>query len=194
MTELMSDYSQGVVLEGNNPIGYVDLAVFVAPPPAAGERLFVRRTRDRAREQHGKVDAIELLLREPDGVAVARKAQQPRATQYWATSDRYSGIEHAQLVVVNVLHNSERDAAVGSRSPSSWRTLASRLIRGGRRRSREFGARSARKSDRGAIGVIASAAVDAMAETGSVWWISRQALCVDSICGPLPGCLGNVLL
>ena len=111
MTELMSDYSQGVVLEGNNPIGYVDLAVFVAPPPAAGERLFVRRTRDRAREQRGKVDAIELLLREPAGIAVARKAQQPRATQYWATSDRYSGIEHAQLVVVNVRHDSERDAA-----------------------------------------------------------------------------------
>jgi hypothetical protein len=145
MTELMADYSQGVVLEGNNPLGYVDLSVFVAPPPAAGERLFVRRTRDRALEQRGRVDAIERLLCEPDGVpellgeivggpivefarkspklmedlrasllagiAAARKAPQPRATQYWATSDRYSGIEHAQLVVVNVRHDSERDAA-----------------------------------------------------------------------------------
>jgi len=45
------------------------------------------------------------------GIAAARKAPQPRATQYWATSDRYSGIEHAQLVVVNVRHDSERDAA-----------------------------------------------------------------------------------
>ena len=144
MTELMADYSQGVVLEGNNPLGYVDLAVFVAPPPAAGERLFVRRTRDRAREQRGTVDAIERLLCEPNGVAeflgeivggpiaefarkspklmedtranllagiaAVRKAPQPKPTQHWAISDRYSGIEHAQLVVVNVRHDSERGA------------------------------------------------------------------------------------
>jgi energy-coupling factor transporter ATP-binding protein EcfA2 len=144
MTELMADYSQGVVLEGNNPLGYLDLAVFVAPPPAAGERLFVRRTRDRAREQRGKVDAIKRLLCEPDGVAellgeivggplvefarkspkltedtranllagiaALRKAPQPKPTQHWAISDRYSGIEHAQLVVVNVRHDSERGA------------------------------------------------------------------------------------
>ncbi|MCX7037700.1 MAG: hypothetical protein NT005_00930 [Spirochaetes bacterium] len=144
MTELMADYSQGVILEGNNPLVYVDLAVFVAPPPEAGERLFVRRTRDRAREQRGKVDAIEQLLREPDGVAeflgeivggpvvefarkspklmedtrakllagiaAVRKAPQPKPTQHWAISDRYKGIEHAQLVVVNVRHDSERGA------------------------------------------------------------------------------------
>jgi hypothetical protein len=144
MTELMADYSHGVVLEGNNPLESVDLAVFVAPPPAAGERLFVRRTRDRAGEQRGTVDAIERLLCEPDGVAeflgeivggpiadfarkspklmedtrdkllagiaAARKAPQPKPTQHWAISDRYSGIEHAQLVVVNVRHDSERGA------------------------------------------------------------------------------------
>ena len=144
MTELMADYSQGVVLEGNNPLGYVDLAVFVASPPAAGERLFVRRTRDRAREQRGKVDAMERLLYEPDDVAellgeivggpiaeftrknpklmedmgaklladiaAVRKAPQPKPTQHWAISDRCSGIEHAQLVVVNVRHDSERGA------------------------------------------------------------------------------------
>jgi hypothetical protein len=144
MTELMGDYSQGVILEGDNPLRYVDFAVFVAPPPAASESLFVRRTRDRAREQRGMVDAIERLLREPDGVAeflgevvsgpiaafarknpklmvetrstllagitAARKASQLQATQHWAISDRYSGIEHAQLVVVNVCHDSRRDA------------------------------------------------------------------------------------
>ena len=118
--------------------------MFVAPPPAAGERLFVRRTRDWAREQRGKVDAVEQLLREPDGVAeflgeivgdpvvefarkrpklmedsrarllagiaAARKAPQPKPTQHWAISDRYLGIEHAQLVVVNVRRDSERGA------------------------------------------------------------------------------------
>ena len=144
MTELMGDYSQSVILEGDNPLRYVDFAVFVAPPPAAGESLFVRRTRDRAREQCGMVDAIERLLCEPDGVAeflgevvggpiaefarknpklmeetrstllagitAARKAPQPQAPQHWAISDRYSGIEHAQLVVVNVRHDSPRGA------------------------------------------------------------------------------------
>ena len=118
-------------------------AVRLAPLPSS-ERDPLRRTRDRAREQRGTVDAIERLLREPDGVAeflgeivgghiaefarkspklmgdtraklldgiaAARKAPQPKPTQYWAISDRYSGIEHAQLVVVNVRHDSERGA------------------------------------------------------------------------------------
>jgi hypothetical protein len=39
-----------------------------------------------------------------------RKIPQPKPTQHWAISDRYSGIEHAQLVVVNVRHDSERGA------------------------------------------------------------------------------------
>ena len=121
MTELMADYSHGVVLEGDNPLGFVDLAVFVAPPPAAGERLFVRRTRDRAREQRVAFDAIERLICEPDGVAkflgqivggpmmeFARKSPKPKPTQHWAISDRYAGIEHAQLIVVNVRHDSDR--------------------------------------------------------------------------------------
>ena len=110
MTELMQDYSQGVVLEGNNPLVYVDLAVFVAPPPAAGEKLFVRRKRDMAREKALGVDAIERLLRELDGVAAARKAPKPKAVEHWAIGDRYSGIEHAQLVVVNICEDSERVA------------------------------------------------------------------------------------
>jgi hypothetical protein len=144
MTELMQDYSQGVVLEGSNPLAFVDLAVFVAPPPAAGERLFVRRKRDLAREQAQKLDAIERLLREPDGVAqlfggivggpavefarkspelmedtrarllagvaAAQTAPMPKAVEHWAIGDRYSGIEHAQLVVVNIRDDSERVA------------------------------------------------------------------------------------
>ena len=68
MTDLMTDYSQAVVLEGDNPLGFVDLAVFVAPAPQPGKELFVRRTRDRAREERVKADAMERLLREPDGL------------------------------------------------------------------------------------------------------------------------------
>ena len=70
MTQLMEDYSEFAVLEGDNPLlGFVDLAVFVAPAPRPGQRLFVRRKRDRAREERAKADALERLLRRPDGFA-----------------------------------------------------------------------------------------------------------------------------
>ncbi len=69
MTDLMSDYSEGVIVEGDNPLAFVDLDVFIAPPPQAGEQLFIRRTRDRAAQDRAKVDAWERLLGEPDGAA-----------------------------------------------------------------------------------------------------------------------------
>ncbi len=69
LTHLMEDYSKAVLLEGDNPLGFVDLAVFVAPPPSTGASLLVRRKRDRAKEERAKADAMERLLREPDGVA-----------------------------------------------------------------------------------------------------------------------------
>ena len=47
-TDLMMDYSQAVVLEGDSPLRFVDLRVFVASLPAEGHRLFVRCTREGA--------------------------------------------------------------------------------------------------------------------------------------------------
>jgi hypothetical protein len=144
MTKLMADYSQGVILEGDAPLEYLDLSVFVAPAPGAGERLFTRRRRDRARKQHATMDAIERLIRDPDrfadllgevvgdpiaefarrspalmedvraklvaDIAMARKAPPPRAAWQWGISDPYSGIERAQLVVVNVRNDGQRRA------------------------------------------------------------------------------------
>lgn len=69
LTHLMEDYSKAVLLEGDNPLGFVDLAVFVAPPLSTGASLLVRHKRDRAEEERAKADAMERLLREPDGVA-----------------------------------------------------------------------------------------------------------------------------
>ncbi len=69
LTDLMTAFSQAVVLEGDNPLGFADLGVFVAPGPQAGEALFVRRTRDRAQEERAKADALERRLRQPDGPA-----------------------------------------------------------------------------------------------------------------------------
>ena len=147
VTRLMEDYSKAVLLEGDNPLGFVDLAVFVAPPPPAGGTLLVRRTRDRAKEERAKADAMERMLREPDGVAellaqviggpmaeyarrshalleetrtkmlagiaLARSAPAPKATEHWAIAEGYEGIERAQLVVVNI-----RSAAEGARGES----------------------------------------------------------------------------
>ena len=80
-TDLMADYSEAVVLEGDNPLNLADLAVFVAPPLPVAGRLFVRRKRDRAKEERAKARAMERLLREPDGVArfFAQMAGEPFA-------------------------------------------------------------------------------------------------------------------
>lgn len=143
LTHLMEDYSKAVLLEGDNPLGFVDLAVFVAPPPSTGASLLVRRKRDRAKEERARADAMERLLREPDGVAQllgqmvgaplaelarkspklaedtrarfleavaqARSAPPPKPTEHWAIADGYEGIERAQLVVINVRDDGERE-------------------------------------------------------------------------------------
>ena len=62
----MTDYSEAVVLEGDDPLGLADLKVFVTPVPAEGEQLFVRRSETssyRERAAH-----FEQLLAEPAGV------------------------------------------------------------------------------------------------------------------------------
>lgn len=80
MTKLMTDYSQAVLLEGDSPLGFVDLRVFVAPAGQVGETLFVRR---------------------PPHLAAGQPARA-------AIAERYAGIEDAQLVVVNIRGEHER--------------------------------------------------------------------------------------
>jgi GTPase SAR1 family protein len=69
VTHLMEDYSEAVALEGDSPVEFVDLAVFVAPPPAPGRTLLVRKKRDRAKEERRKAEALLRLLRKPGGAA-----------------------------------------------------------------------------------------------------------------------------
>ena len=143
MTELMTDYSEGVVVEGDSPLEFVYLRVFVAPTPANGDELFVQRSP--TPDDRTNTAVLEQVLSEPDSVinlldwaggpvlgemgrgheallesvrlkllADLRKssvlrAAKPRAR--WAVADRYAGIEHAQMVVVNVRHDSDRAAA-----------------------------------------------------------------------------------
>lgn len=144
MTRLMESYSQAVVLEGDCPLSFVDLRVYLAPPLEAGGSLLVRRKRDRAKEERKKAAAMEQLLGETDGAArwfkqrlgpaaafalgrlgspelleetrahllagleKVRKAPPPAATEHWAIAEGYGGIEHSQVVVVNVRGDSER--------------------------------------------------------------------------------------
>ena len=69
LTDLMADYSNAVILEGDRPMPYVDLSVYVAEPCQEGAALLVRKVRDRAREEAEKIDAMERFLDEPGGVA-----------------------------------------------------------------------------------------------------------------------------
>ena len=140
-TDLMMDYSQAVVLEGDSPLRSVDLRVFVAPPPAEGHQLFVRSTHERGRDAHENI-ALEQLLRKPDGMVdvlgviggarlaelgrehpeilekmrtrlsgVTQARRAPQPDKRWAIADSYAGIEHAQLVVVNARDDGQRQAA-----------------------------------------------------------------------------------
>jgi hypothetical protein len=146
-TDLMSDYSEAVVIEGDSPLEFADLHVFIAPPLPDGKTLLVRRRRDLAREGRDKVDALERLLRQRDGaaellgqmvgsplasfarrspwllekmrrdllagIATGRHAPPPRPTQHWGLAAGYEGIEHAQLVVINVRGDRERERGEG---------------------------------------------------------------------------------
>lgn len=69
LTEMMEDYSNAVILEGEKPVPYADVSVYVAEPPEVGGSLLVRKTRNRAGEKREKLDAMEQLLSEPGGVA-----------------------------------------------------------------------------------------------------------------------------
>jgi hypothetical protein len=123
----------------------IPMYMFVAPPPEEGEELFVRTARDVAAGRRDWIDALESVLREPDGVArwtealvgapaggivsrvpdadaewrkrmlarleAARQAPPPEPVEMWAISERYRGIEHARVAVVNISDESEREPA-----------------------------------------------------------------------------------
>lgn len=144
MTNLMTEYSRAVVLEGDRPISYVDLSVFVAPTPHGRERLFVRRSPPRLSRRKQIAD-LERLLEDPTGVAElmgnlvgeplaamlrarpdlvetaraelleklghARHSPASPPTKRWAVSERYAGIDRAQLAIVNVRDEDERRRA-----------------------------------------------------------------------------------
>jgi hypothetical protein len=67
-TRLMEDPAPAVVLEGDTPVGAVDLRVYVAPPLGPGQTLLIRQVRDHAQQQQDKLNALQQLLDQPDGI------------------------------------------------------------------------------------------------------------------------------
>ena len=127
-SNVMSDYSKAVLIEGDCPVDYVDLEVFVAPPLPAGSSL-LRRTQRRT----PAASALEEILlgvggrpaiaafagsraREVIGRAAAIHgesffAAKGRARANWELAPTHQGLERAGLVVVNVRVRDDRAAA-----------------------------------------------------------------------------------
>jgi hypothetical protein len=131
----MEDYSEAVFIEGDCPVECIDLSIFVAPAPRAGESLLRREVRDYTAKHRASIERYaaafetreslasrltqevgeplaafalgqpemldELLDATKIGVEKARLAPPPAPTEHWALDERYSGLERAQLVVIN---------------------------------------------------------------------------------------------
>lgn len=63
-TDFIQDYSEAIVLEGDCPVDYVDVRVFVAPPSPDGA-LLRRVQQDNARIEAEKRDHLERMLADP---------------------------------------------------------------------------------------------------------------------------------
>src|SRR5437867_614012 len=66
-THFMEEYSEGVVLEGDRPVEFVDLEVFVTSVHPKSPSLLRRLTRDRARERSESLAQFEKLVGSPEG-------------------------------------------------------------------------------------------------------------------------------
>jgi len=132
-----------VVLEGERPLDYVDLDVFIAPAPELRNKLLRRVKRNATRERRATVTRLRKLLASQDGTAQLAKelletplallsesrpellklfrsgiatklvslgSVQPstKRSERWAITKSYRGIERAQLVVINIRSDAQR--------------------------------------------------------------------------------------
>jgi hypothetical protein len=67
-TDLMQNYSEAVVIEGDAPPRFGEVTVYVAPPLPDETSLFVRVQRDRAAEERARVTALRRLLEQRGGM------------------------------------------------------------------------------------------------------------------------------
>ncbi|MCP3915308.1 MAG: hypothetical protein GY711_07115 [bacterium] len=104
-TEFMADYSEGILLEGDAPLEYVDLAVHVMRPLPGKQKLLrraVARGPNPTWEMTGDLARmLAALLQGPSG----------KRGRHWTLADEHSGLELAQVVVINVRDERERERA-----------------------------------------------------------------------------------
>ncbi len=126
-SHVMSDYSKAVLIEGDCPVEYVDLEVFVAPPLPAGSALLRRTKRRTPAVAASALEEILLAVggrpasaafggsraREAMGRAAAIYGESfgAKRAAHWALAPTHQGLERAGLVVVNVRAREDRDAA-----------------------------------------------------------------------------------
>jgi molybdopterin-guanine dinucleotide biosynthesis protein len=109
-SDFMNDYSEGVLIEGDSPLGFPpDLAVFVARPVPEGESLLCRANHARQLE---KLRAITSPTGDHAGfvraMVEAGLDRSLRDNASWSLAEGFAGIEHAQVVVINVGSPAER--------------------------------------------------------------------------------------
>lgn len=68
-SNFMQDYSEAVFIEGDCPIDYVNLSVFVAPAPAEGRSLLRRVVRDHTASHQASIDRLAEALENPEALA-----------------------------------------------------------------------------------------------------------------------------
>ena len=134
LTDMMQDYSQGVLVEGDAPPGFFfELTVFVAPPLPPGEALLLqveggpgfrrRQALARSRRKHGSKEAEYLASVMGFGLGTALRGIDSKrevvsfplsrrgtgsADLCWILAPGYEAMAAAQVVVINVRSPDER--------------------------------------------------------------------------------------
>ncbi len=81
-SEVMSEYSEAVFIEGDCPVEQVDLSVFVAPAPLPGESLLRRVVRDHVTEHRASIERYEKAFETRESLAsyLATAVEEPLVT------------------------------------------------------------------------------------------------------------------
>ncbi len=69
MSDFMQEYSDAVFIEGDLPLGFVNLSVFIAPIPAPGESLFRRVARDHSAAHEASQGPMTRALDDSEALA-----------------------------------------------------------------------------------------------------------------------------
>ena len=122
-SDVIRNYSEVVLIEGDTPIDFVDLTVFVAPVLTAQPSMLRRVLREVG---EARAAAIEDVMRHLGGPAAMARIFGPvellmkastlpgkptPPTEHWALAAPYEGVQHAHLIVVNARSDAERNAA-----------------------------------------------------------------------------------